>query len=414
MLSKVGYKQFGWMAGIIGLLLLIWAVPMNVSAQSWNEPREYAIIAGEQISIPLTDLFESSMEQEPMMINYSDHVASAEIVDDVLVITGKRAGTARIIAIYSVYEHEINEIAPVNVTVNSSLGLNQGSDGLGVDDIVRYMVANSQRTFTVGGVNSLLEQVSTVMTKENVGPVSGSSEEYHTLYMSDQELVLNLDDFFFDEDGDTLSYGKGEYEYEYGEGEFICEDNNEYFYCEIEGNTLRIMATGEHYSWMHVRINATDGQPNSESATMMFVFETVEPLCERVCDGEYEGVNSSPYVLDGGNATSYNGENQRFEVFVGGSFMDESPLSFNLNDFFADYDGDELTFEIVSGMEGGQEGSVIDGGIDGQTLYIYMWSAGFAEFQIVATDEQGASSVPLTFIVTVAGSEQQPPAVTIP
>jgi hypothetical protein len=162
---------------------------------------------GDSITMDLDEIFGDNSEDLIIsLINSNPQVAEVTRTSGDLFVGGKNAGSTIVDLIVrkEVEGPSVHERFMLNVVSNDRI-TDVNGDGITIDDIVRYMKANSSKTFRKEDIGNLLGQIKPNSTVQKSDPVS-NMEPYYMPVKNGQEHTVDVKSFFFDEDGDSLEY----------------------------------------------------------------------------------------------------------------------------------------------------------------------------------------------------------------
>jgi VCBS repeat-containing protein len=164
-------------------------------------------VVGDSITIDLDDIFINAEELYYTVITYNSSVAGVTLLSGDLhgnlQIKALQTGTTMVQLIARATEFGTPVYEQFRLSVASIPDI--GDEGIDIADIVSYMYTNPDRLASSDGVMQLLHNIKRVSPTINMEPTTsdGSYEVHLTVH---GQVVLDMDDFYSDSDGDTLSY----------------------------------------------------------------------------------------------------------------------------------------------------------------------------------------------------------------
>jgi VCBS repeat-containing protein len=297
--------------------------------QSISEVVPDQIYIGDSLIIDLDDIFEDSDELYFTVINYNPDVADVRVLSGDLHIGGKNTGST-IVGLLASYDSDglfVREEFEIKVVQNSGLQ-DAHNDGITIDDIVRYMKLNPEQTFDRQRVGYLLGQIKLIESQVNQSPVS-TVDEVEVLWSRDQgeQLGINLSNYFYDADGDSLTYTVD-----------VLSSGSMTSASITDNSDVSLMTNASIGSSIWLEVNASDGIAENYIASKRFNVK-IE--------------NSTP-----NHAPEIDWENSDYSLTM---IEDEPDLNQRSGQIVAsDPDGDSLTYSIMNGFNGMMGYATID------------------------------------------------------
>ncbi|MEX2415207.1 MAG: putative Ig domain-containing protein [Paenibacillaceae bacterium] len=161
-----------------------------------------SLIIGDSITIDLDDIFLDWDSLFYTVITYNSNVAAVTLLSGELHIEAKHAGSTMVQVISRTSEEGTPVYEQFQLSVAS---IDLANDGIEIDDIVRFINTNPGRLNVPATLQQLLQDVDTVATPVNEAPTTFNAP-YHLSLTVDDQVTLDMDDFFSDPDGDPLTY----------------------------------------------------------------------------------------------------------------------------------------------------------------------------------------------------------------
>jgi len=175
-----------------------------IAEQLGNDPFE----VGESITIDLDDVFDSYDQITAFVQN--DSIANVTFLSadlthgELLHIGATKAGSSMVDVIARRSDRPAHERFKLTVAPNRSL--DAGSNGLAIDDLIRYINANPGKFKSKEDYRNLLDSLTYAAPTSNKPPKARSSEPVAVEVPLNGQSVVHLSDFFGDYDGDELTY----------------------------------------------------------------------------------------------------------------------------------------------------------------------------------------------------------------
>lgn len=182
---------------------------------------------GEQITLDLKQFLHGVVNPQFTVINHNDPVATVKIQDGKITLSGKREGSTTVDLLVksgddglydSLTERFRFEVIPV-------AGLMMEGRGLRIDDLVRYLQDNPEKSYQQEGLSHLLGHISPLHRSINRLPEAASEQTVEVIVLEGEQAIFDLRDFYFDSDGDALDY-----EIDYLGEDLQVEINDNYIY----------------------------------------------------------------------------------------------------------------------------------------------------------------------------------------
>lgn len=261
----------------------------------WNGSLE----VGKSLVIDLEDVFEDAEQRLFTVINHNPKVVDVKIDSNMLRISGRMTGSTSVDFIAhledggqgsgldSTYQERFRLFVDPNLDLIDADG-----QGMAIDDIVRYMNGDASQTIRREDVHHLLHHLSPSVTLPNRVPESADTYAQFDISL-DQTLTVELNDYFFDPDGDELF--------------FTAE------YVEM-GSHHVVEVSLEEGSKLNATILAPDTLPG-QVVVKASDREDFESYAEKIFYIEYIEGNASPVVMQPiMDQTAYTGQSFTFDV----------------------------------------------------------------------------------------------------
>ncbi len=160
---------------------------------------------GDSITVDLDDYFADPNDLTYTVVTYNSSIANVALLSGDLHISAKNEGSTMVEVIATASEPGTILHEQFRLTVAPINELDQDGDGIAVDDIVTYIQSNQGRFSNPAALQHLLQAVKPVSTSPNEQPTADASV-FNIELASTDDVILNLNDFFYDVEGDTLTY----------------------------------------------------------------------------------------------------------------------------------------------------------------------------------------------------------------
>ncbi|WP_164545485.1 Ig-like domain-containing protein [Paenibacillus albus] len=302
-------------------------VPVAPSLSALMATTEYAnqLVAGNSFSVDLSQVYPDYLNLDFSAAVQNKPIADAAIEwlsgKPYLRLSLKKTGTTSIdLQVTPKGSAAFHEKFQITVATNSALDPN--NTGINLGELVKYIKNNKDKFQSTGEFRNLLKSaVSSTVTEPNHAPVAAEG----TLPVEVKSTkIIDLNDFFSDADGDSLTYQMGS----------LPSGSSLPFSAAVVGSDLMLTATDVNANAYEIYVTANDGHEGT--ATKHFsVTSTMTPTVP---------VNHAPVAIDP----------EPKDITVNISSTEELSTTLNLNEYFSDADNDALTYSIINVPGSGQ------------------------------------------------------------
>ncbi|GGD94129.1 hypothetical protein [Paenibacillus nasutitermitis] len=364
-----------------------------------------AIQAGKSLNVDLRHIFDNADQLIYTVVVQNGSVADVKVINGNLLQIGlKKKGTTMV----DLAARYPNETAAVHqrfrLTVEANAGLDMNGDGVtGIDDVILYARAYPNAFQRTEDFRTLLHAaVESRIVEPNRAPAAASTPLSASVAKGSQ-LVLDMNDYFSDEDGDALTYSLQGQPVSGG----IASLN-------LEGATglLTIAGLTPSDQALNLQVTASDGQ-----------LTAVQPLSVSVTAGD-GGTGEPPVdppenhlpVVDNAHKVGLNNDGHL-------SLRSYQNAVIDLSQVFTDEDGDELVYALDDSEHYFLSSTLESGGL--LTLQAGQPSGGLPSggynysLNVKASDDDGKTWVPYTIAVSITNQggaipDQEVPVHTVP
>lgn len=257
------------------------------------------------------------------------------------------------------------------ITVASNVLLSPNNNGINLSELVKYIKSNGSKFQSTGEFRNLLKStVSSTVTEPNHAPVANDTVPLAVNVTG--TTIIDLNDFFSDDDGDLLTYQLGG----------MPSGGLPFSATIVSGSLLTLTATNSSSNAYDIFVTGKDS--HDATATKHFsVTSTITP------------VNHAPVAVDPSPK----------DVVVNLSSTEDLSTTLNLGEYFSDQDNDMLTYSIVN-VPG--SGVFFSTSLTGSQLVLHGSYVSTAPYSLTVQASDGSLTTTKTFNISTVSID--PPA----